>query len=140
VKNHSSNDSAYEALPFSPFTHGIGAGDGAVFLLERAVSRLGAKGSQQIMPSFQRADRQAVARPIVPRRVVSRYDVDLYGRPRILSPLEATLHALAWPVMLGVAIGFGIAIGAIAIHNTSKLPSQEKADARQVTPHEEASL
>jgi hypothetical protein len=48
---------------------------------------------------------------IVPRQsVVSRYDLDFYGRPRILSTWEIVAHELARPILLGVALGFGLAI------------------------------
>jgi len=120
MKNHSSTDNYHEALPFSPFV--TGADDDSV--LKKAVLRLLSKNSRQITPSPRTADREIAARPIAEQRVVSRYHLNDYGHPRVLAEWEVILHALAWPVMIGVVIGFGLAISLIVIHNPSTLQPQ----------------
>jgi hypothetical protein len=58
-------------------------------------------------------------------KVLSRYDADVYGQPRVLSRLEVVLHAVAWPIIIGVLIGFGLAISALSFHHAlSALPGK----------------
>ena len=73
------------------------------------------------------------------RRVVSRYHVDVYGRPRILSRWEIILHALAWPVVVGVLIGYMLAISLFVIHNFSMLKMQKTAAKPPVESQEASS-
>jgi hypothetical protein len=44
------------------------------------------------------------------RPVVTRYDLDPYGRPRVLSRGEILFHVLAWATIAGVSLGFLVAI------------------------------
>ena len=54
-------------------------------------------------------------------------------KPGILSELEVILHALAWPVMIGVVIGYSLAISLVVMGNFSSERPQEKADQPYVT-------
>jgi hypothetical protein len=112
MNNHPSTDNYNQTLPFSTF-----GSDASV--LKMSVLRLSSENLRQVASSPRMAHREAAADPIVELRVVSRYHVDIYGRPRILSKLEVTLYAPARPVAIGVVIGFGLAITLLAIHNPS---------------------
>ena len=136
MKNHPTNDNYQKTLSFSPFVSGGDAGAGDVSVLKKAVLRLFSKSLRRIMPSPRTADREAAARPIIDPSVVSRYDVDDFGRPRILSKWEVILHALAWPAVAGVVIGFGLVISLIVIHNSSALEPREKAGQLQIASKE----
>ena len=69
---------------------------------------------------------------------VSRYHVDVYGRPRILSKWEVTLYALARPVVIGAVVGLGLAIALLVIHNSAMPSSREKTGCPQVASLEAA--
>ena len=135
MNNHSSNESYQKTLSFSPFISGGGPGN--VSVSQIPVWRWSLKSLRQIMASPRTAPREAAARTIVERRVVSRYSVDDYGCPRILSKWEVTLHALALSTVVGVVIGFGLVILLVAIHNFSTLKPQGKTGYALVISQEE---
>jgi len=62
----------------------------------------------------------------------SRYDVDVYGQPRILSKWEVILYAVARPLVIGVIIGYGLAISVVAVRESSPHELQAKAGPSQV--------
>jgi hypothetical protein len=126
MNNHPLSDNYNQTLPFSTF-----GGDGSVS--RKAVLWLSSKSLRPNEPSLDTAHRAAAAEPVAELRVVSRYHVDIYGRPRILSKLEVTLYALARPVVIGVVIGFGLAISLLAIHNPSTLNPHETTGQSSVT-------
>ena len=132
MKNHPANDPYPKTLSFSPFV----SGTDDVSVLKKAVLRLLPKSSRQIMPPPGTANREAAARSIFKWNAVSRYDVDAYGRPRILSKWEVIFHALAWPVVAGSVIGFGLAIFLVAVQDPSPLKPQEKSGQPQVALQE----
>jgi hypothetical protein len=124
MNNHPISDNYNQTLPFSPFGNGAS-------VLKMPVSRLSSKNLRQVVSSPRKAHRQATAEPIAEWRVVSPYHVDDYGRPRILSRLEVTLYALAWPVVIAVVIGYGLAISFVVIRNPSVLQPQQKTTQAQ---------
>lgn len=138
MKNHPSNDNHQRTLSFSPSVSGVDAGISAGSVLKTKVVRLFSKSLRRIMPSSRTAGREAAAKPIIEQRVVSRYHFDDYGHPRILSEWQIILHALAWPVLVGVVIGFALAISLLLIHHPSTPKPQESASQPQVTGQEEA--
>jgi hypothetical protein len=69
-------------------------------------------------------------------RRASRYHVDAYGRPRPLSRREVILHGLAWPVMIGVIIGYCVAITVAAVHHVGTVGSQAQTILAPVTNQE----
>jgi hypothetical protein len=120
MNNHPLSNNYHPAFPFSPFgpDAGFGSGyDASVF--KREVVQVS---------SHRTADREAAADPIVDQRVVSRYDNDVYGRPRILSRWEVILHALAWPVVIGMSIGYILVISLFVVHNFSTLKAPVKLE------------
>jgi len=139
MQNHPSNDNYEQMLSFSPSVRGVDAGIGDDSVLKTKVMRLFSKSLRRIRPSSRTADREFIAaEPLAEPRVVSRYHVDTYGRPRILSKWEITLHALAWPVVVAVACSFGLAIFVLAAHNSSTLKPQESASQSLVESQEAA--
>jgi len=62
---------------------------------------------------------QTVSGPAAEPKLVSLYHADVYGRPRVLSRPEVILHAMARPVIIGVALGFAVAIAMLAHHQSS---------------------
>jgi len=135
MKTDSANDHYPRALSFPAFVSG-GNGDDDVSVLKRAVARLFLTRSRHATPSFPMACREAAARPIIEAMVVSPYKVDDYGRPRTLSRLEILLHAMAWPVVIAVVIGYGLAISFTVIHNPSTLQLREKIAQSQLASQE----
>ena len=133
MNNHPLSDNYNQTLPFSPFVSGAGVDVGDASVSRRAVLWFSSKTSRQIEPTLDPALREAIDRPIIEPVVVSRYHVDVYGRPRILSKWEVILHALAWPVMFGVVIGYSLAISLVVMGNFSSERPQEKADQPYVT-------
>ncbi len=134
MKNHPANDPYPKTVSLSLFASV--ADD--VSVLNKTVLRLFAKSSRQAMPTPRPASREAAASSLFKWNAVSPYDVDAYGRPRILSRWEVVLHALAWPTVAGVAIGFGLAIALLAIDNSSTLKEREKAGQTHVESQEAA--
>jgi hypothetical protein len=72
------------------------------------------------------------------RSAVSRHPIDIYGQPRILARWEGILYALAWPVVVGVVIGFGLIIALLVIRDPSTSQSQKKAGESRVASLEAA--
>ena len=138
MKNHPANDPSPKTLSFSPLVPAGGEGNGDASVLKKVVLRLFSKSSRQIMPPPRTVDREAAASPIFKWNAVSRYDVDAYGRPRVLSKWEIILHGLAWPAVAGVVIGFGLAIALLVIQNPSTLDARESAGQPQVALQEVA--
>ena len=60
-------------------------------------------------------------------------------KPGILSELEVILHALAWPVVIGVAIGFGVLISLLPVRIDSTLKLQKRGGHVVVISQETAS-
>jgi hypothetical protein len=58
---------------------------------------------------------------------VSRYEVDVYGRPRILSGFEVFLRNLVVSITVATAIGCVLAIVLLVIHDPSILKLRETA-------------
>jgi hypothetical protein len=56
--------------------------------------------------------------------VINPYECDFYGQPRLLSQWEIIAYALARPVLIGVVLGFGLAISLHFFPPTSS--AQEK--------------
>jgi hypothetical protein len=71
--------------------------------------------------------REAVELPFIEPMIKCRYSVDDFGRPRILSRFEAMLYALARPVVLGVILGYGVAIATVGIPHLLASPGQNVA-------------
>jgi hypothetical protein len=88
------------------FSGGAGDDDGGVSVLKRVVARLSSMRPARITFSS---------------RAVSPYSVDDYGRPRLLSRMETFLHAIAWPVIIAVIVGYGLAISFVALEKTHQL-------------------
>jgi len=89
--------------------------------------------------SDRKTQPEAPADSVIESRIESRYNVDDFGNPRILTRWEATLYAVAWPVVLGVALGYGLIIFAFAYHyNFPNLKLQGKAIQAQVVWQDEA--
>lgn len=137
MENHPANDNYQKTLSFSPCGAGMCVGDVPFF--KKMILRLFLKSSRQIMPSSKTIHREATARSIFKCNAASPYEVDDFGQPRILSRWEVILYALAWPAVIGVVIGFGVAIALLVIHNSSRLEPQESASQSQVGLQEEAS-
>jgi len=64
---------------------------------------------------------------------VSRYDVDVYGQPRILSGFEVFLRNLVVSITVAAAIGCVLAIAVLVIHDPSILKLREPATQPPVT-------
>jgi hypothetical protein len=64
------------------------------------------------------------------------YHEDDRQKPPALTEWELTLRMLAWPVVLGAAIGFGLAISLFTIHRSPSLKLREKAGHAQVLSRE----
>ena len=134
MKNHPANDPYPKTLSYSPFV----SGTDDFSVLKKAVLRLFPKSSRRIIPSPRTADREAAAASSIFKwNAVSRYDVGVYGQPRILSKWEVILHALAWPAIAGVVIGFGVVIAPLVIHNSAAPKPQESAGQPQVAAWQE---
>jgi hypothetical protein len=69
----------------------------------------------------------------------SRYKKDAFGRPRPLSSLENLLHAIAWPVVIGVTIGYALAIALVALQDASAHGSQATKSPSRVEAKETVS-
>jgi len=132
MKNHPSNDHYQKTLSFFRFASGDGMGSDDVSVLRMWLVRLLSKSLPRLLSSSRTAHREAAFGPIFEWNAVSRYDVDDYGRPRILSRWEVILHALALPAIAGVMIGFGLAIALLAVHNDSTPKPQGKVSQPQV--------
>jgi len=128
MTNPSSNDNFPKTLSFFPFVSDGGADD-EVPVLKQVVVRLLSKRASQIASSPRPAHRETA--PIIEPCVVSRYKVDDYGRPRILSKAEIIIHDAARWTVIAVIIGYALAISLVVIHNPSMLQPQQKATQAQ---------
>ena len=70
--------------------------------------------------------------------IIDPHSFDLYGRPRVVTGWEATLYSLARPTVIGVAIGFALAIIVVATHTASPSQTQAGPDRLQVEAGEES--
>jgi len=126
MNNYPSNDNGRETLSFSTFVShtnvvsGTGGDNNDDSALKKAIEQL-FSAHQKTAPS-----------PLFKWNAVSRHEVNAYGRPRILSKWEVILHALALPVVIGVVIGYGLAISVLALHNPSTFQPRDKAGQSQV--------
>jgi len=131
-----------QAFAFSTFFAGDNSeSGGARKATISKMPRLGAYSEKlsEAMPSARTTPLEATADPVIESGIESRYDLDDFGNPRILTRWEATLHAVAWPVVLGVALGYGLIIFVFAYHdNFSNLKLQGKAIQAQVVWQDEA--
>ena len=132
MQSHLSNGNDKETLSLFPFVSGLRISGDEASSLEKVALLFSSKNLRQTVPSPRAANQKVAAGPIIEWHAVSGYHVDDYGRPRILSAWEITLHALARPIVVGVAIGFGMAIFTLATHSSSTLNLQEKATRTQV--------
>jgi len=132
---NNSNGRYQKALSFSSFFSGGGADD-EVPVLKKAVMRVLSKETRPIAFS-PRATHREEARPVIEPSIVSRYKVDDYGRPRILSKAEIIIHDVARWTVIAVVIGYGLAISIVVIHNSSvRQPQQKTTQAQQFASQE----
>ena len=134
MKNYPSNDPYPKTLSFSSFVSDGGADNNDASVLKKVVALLLSKRWHQITASPRTARREAA--PIIEPSVVSRYKVDDYGRPRILSKAEIIFYDVARWTVIAVVIGYGLAIALVVIHNSSALKPQEKVSQQQVALQE----
>jgi hypothetical protein len=133
-----SNNQGQEMLSFSPFVSNAGEGGGNASNLKTNVMRVLSGNGPQLTPSSPSDSPDAASQSIFNTPVVSKHSVDVYGRPRTLTGWEVTLQVLAWPTVIGVALGFGLAISLLAIHTPSSLNPSQKPSLPQVTSLEAA--
>jgi hypothetical protein len=122
MNHHPTNSNYPKTFPFSPFVSGANKSVGSASDWKRTVGQLLSKRT----------------RPAPPSRPLSRYELNVYGCPRVLSRWEVIVQALAWPVLVGVVIGYGLAISLVAIHDSSMSAPQSKASPSLVEAQETA--
>jgi hypothetical protein len=107
----------------APFPFGAGRDIGAA-IFKLPLLQLVLRNIRTMPPPGQEDEPEVFEQPVVEPVILSRYGVDDFGRPRILSPLEVMLFALARPVVLAVTPGFGVAIALMeSDKNTAPKPS-----------------
>ena len=138
MKTHPSKDGYQETLSFSSAVAGVGMSVGVnhASVWKAAVLRWCSKTFGLAARPPETEDREETAGPVFESTVLSRYEVDDYGQPRPLSKVERLLHALAWPVVAGAVIGFGLGVALLAFHASSALPPPEKSNPPQVALQE----
>jgi hypothetical protein len=122
------NDNYPRTLPFAAFgsVASTGGGNDDDSFWKDLVLWFSSKSPRQVKRACQSAKRKMASSSMIERHSVCRYSVDLYGRPRILSDWEAILHALAWPAIIGVIIGFSLAISLVILHSPSPISAQQQ--------------
>jgi len=120
MDHHPSTENYRRTLPFSSFRG------------EASVANMPAwRASSKVLwrMEFPRGTThlEASVEPIAKLRIESRHDTDDYGRPRILSKWEAVLHALAWPILIGVILGYGLSISLAVVHAAAGPERQAKS-------------
>jgi len=116
MNNTPSNNHGQDALLFASFISNLG--------MDGRDSVLAAKMHQRKMDA---------------RSFVDPHSLDVYGRPRVLTGWEAILYSLARATVIGVAIGFALAISMVAIHTSLSLKTQSGSDRLQVAAREASS-
>ena len=95
--------------------------------------------SEHGRPLFREAARSVIEIPGLGPIIVSPYEVDDFGRPRILSKFEVAFHSLAWRVVVGLLIGVGLAAGLLAVQKAVTpqeqiIPVSQKFQPLEATP------
>jgi len=130
--NNPSKDHGQKALSYSPFYPNLSQEVGEWDFKTKVLYRLG-RGARKV----RRASR-SLQRKIAARSIVDPHSFDDYGRPRILTGWLAFIHILAWPTIIGVTIGFALAISLAASHAPSLLKTQPLPSRAQVAAWESA--
>ncbi len=79
-------------------------------------SRLGAE-KVEVLPLRTKLQRMIAS--LRQRRVVSARERDVYGQPLTVTGWKALVHVLAGPAVLGVVVGYLLAIALLLIHTFS---------------------
>jgi len=135
MTNHPTSDNGQPTLPFSPFPPGVGAYSDLIAMALWPISQ----STLSITPPSCEASRVASAIPAIEPVIVSPYEVDDFGRPRILSKFEVAFHSLAWRVVVGLLIGVGLAAGLLAVQKAVTpqeqiIPVSQKFQPLEATP------
>jgi hypothetical protein len=131
MNNTPSHNNGHETLFVGSFLPSFGW-EGGFSALEAKLLRGLSQSLRRILPSCQHERLRIFVHSILSRRVVNRYSLDVYGQPRILTGWKAILYSLAWPTVIGVSIGFGLAISLAVIHTTPFATSQQKHRSQQI--------
>ena len=102
--------------------------------LPAAGSHSFSKRWRQWASSLREANQQVCRKYSGEQKVVSRYEVDIYGRPKVLSRWETVLYALAWPAVVGLTLGFGFAILLVIAQNDLALQALTALRVRRSSP------